>query len=119
MKTKLYKTYARAAKVSTAEAVFVEGTDEQVFASRSEIYDTDIDVTERAFSWSPASKRVLRVFKLRNGDYGFRWYDGSINETVADRVFGSREAALDFLKKSADRYVVDGERFGWKEVTQA
>jgi hypothetical protein len=116
MKTKLFKTYSRAVKTATTESVFIEATDVQMFAHRSELFDNEVDVVERAFSWTTNQVRVLRVFQMRNGDYGFRWYEGAMNDKIADRVFSDRASAVEYLNSSAHGYTADVEHRGWKEV---
>lgn len=116
MKTKLFKTYSRAAKTAITDSIFIEATDVQMFAHRSELIDREVDVIERAFSWTANQVRVLRVFQMRNGDYGFRWYEGAMNEKIAARVFNDRASAVKYLNSSARRYIADTEHRGWKEV---
>lgn len=117
MKTKLYKTYSRASKYAVAEVVFCGATEQKAFARRFELVDYgDSTIAERSFSWMPNRKRTLRIFRLRNGDIGFRAFGCGLGdgEKIASNVFDDLDAATSYLNDLANSYI-NSDR-GWTEV---
>ena len=116
MKTQLFKTYSRASKSATAESIFIGSTDQQAFAHRAGLHDHgDSTIAERSFSWMPNDKRTLRVFRLANGEFGFRAFGSGVgDEKIASRVFDDQAEAASYLNSVAQTYINSDK--GWKEV---
>lgn len=116
MKTQLFKTYSRASKSAVTESIFVGATDQQAFAHRAGLHDLgDSTIAERSFSWLPNDKRILRVFRLPNGDIGFRAFGSGVgDDKIASRVFDDQNEALSYLDGVARTYINSDK--GWKEA---
>ena len=113
MKTKLYKSYAAATKTATTESIFVGSSDEQRFAHRAGLLDAgESTIAERSFSWVPNDKRTLRVFRLPNGDIGFRAFGSGVgDDKIASRVFNDEAEAVAHLNDIAESYIRSDK--GW------
>ena len=70
MKTKLYKTYSRAVKIAPTESVFINNTDQQMFAHRFNVRDfNETTIREKTFAWTNDNGRTLRIFVTARGDF--------------------------------------------------
>ena len=116
MKTKLYKTYSRAAKNTAAESVFINNTDEQIFAHRSDVRDFGkTTVCEKTFTWTNDEGRTIRIFITAQGDYGYRAFGSGIGDDgIALRIFDDEEGALAHFDASCLQYKNDTR---WHEAT--
>ncbi len=116
MKTKLFNTYSRASNSAAAEIIFIGSTGQQAFAHRAGLHDHgDSTIAERAFSWTALDTRTLRVFRLSNGDIGFRAFGSGVgNENIATRIFDNQAAASAYLNSVAQAYINSNK--GWTEV---
>lgn len=101
MKTKLFKTFARASKSAPAKSIWIGATDQHAFAHIAWLLDFgNSTIAERVFCWGGNDKhhRTLRVFSLPNGDIGFRafgsaaraWVESEVDAAVAARIAAAR-----------------------------
>lgn len=119
MKTKTYKTYRNAIRFAySAEPVFLSDSNSAEFAHLADIQATNEDLEQVAFSWQEGQRRTFSVFRLRTGDYGYRAIDLHDHKIAADRIFSTKDSAIDFLNRIKNRYLSEEAKAkGWREVS--